>query len=392
MTTMGRASDRLPATPPALADFRDRFTRGTLTIFARHGWDRERGGLVERLTPDLAPDPTPYRRSMVHARQLYVYSTWAERLDDAGFADHADRIHRHLVERFADREQGGWFEKTDLAGRVVSADKVLYSHAFVLLGLTAYGSCLGRDVEAELERTLAYVESRFRCGDGLYRTVLDRAGRDISDGVDQNPLMHLLEAVLLLFERTGRRDALAIADALVERARRSFLHDGLILEHLGHDLEPHPVKGHVAEPGHQAEWAWLLNWYGRLAGRDDLDGPCRALFGNGLRLGWDPGTGGLFDQIDRTGGQAIVPSKRLWPLGETIKAATVLPGCVEAFGETPESLIALLCRRYLRPDGRWAERLHRDMTVADASLPASTCYHLSFALTEALRAGGDAGR
>ncbi|MEQ9331311.1 hypothetical protein [Thalassobaculum sp.] len=78
--------------------------------------------------------------------------------------------------------------------------------------------------------------------------------------------------------------------------------------------------------------------------------------------------------------------------GETIKAATVLPGCVEAFGETPESLIALLCRRYLRPDGRWAERLHRDMTVADASLPASTCYHLSFALTEALRAGGDAGR
>lgn len=372
----------------ALAEFRERFTGGTLPIFARHGWDDRRGGLVERLTPTLEPDPTPFRRSMVHGRQLYVFSVWGGRLGDRAFIDHADRIFGYLVDRFADPEQGGWHEKTDLDGHIVSSDKVLYSHAFVLLGLAAYAGCLGRDVAPSLDRTLDYVESRFRYGDGLYRTVLDRGGRDTSDSVDQNPLMHLLEAVLLLAEQAGRRDALVIADAIVARAQASFLRDGLILEHLGKNLEPHPERGWIAEPGHQSEWAWLLHWYAGLAGRrDELDGLCRTLLGNAMRYGWDD-TGGMVDQIDRTTGQPSLATKRIWPLGETIKAATAFPDCVAAFGQSPDSLVGLLCRRYLRPDGTWAERLHRDLSVADTTLPSSTCYHLSFALTEALKAAG----
>ena len=374
-----------PSSSPTLTAFYDRFVHGTLPIFAGQGWDAERGGLVERLTPELAPDSTPFRRSMVHGRQLYVYSVWSDRLGNRSYADHADRIYQYLVDRFADPDRGGWFEKTDLDGRVVSSDKVLYSHAFVLLGLAAYRHCLGRGAEEHVSRTLDYIESRFRYGDGLYHAALDRTGRAISGSVDQNPLMHLLEALLFLSEQAGRPDALGIADRIVARAQRSFLRDGLILEHLGHDLEPDPAKGHVAEPGHQAEWAWLLNWYGRLGRRGDLDELSRTLAGNGMRHGWDHAHGGLFDQIDRTTGQATSSTKRLWPLGESIKAAAVFPACVAAYGQSVDSLADLLCRRYLHPEGTWAERLHRDLSVADPSLPASTCYHLSFALTEALK-------
>lgn len=322
---------------------------------------------------------------MVHGRQLFVYSVWGQRLGNRAFAAHADRIFAYLADRFADPDHGGWHDRTDLDGNVTVTDKLLYSHAFVLLGLTAYAYCLGRDVGPHLDRTLEYIERRFRYGAGLYHSALDRAGHDISESVDQNPLMHLLEALLLLGERAGRPDALGIARTIVERMQVSFLRGGLVVEHLGHDLEPHPDHGHVAEPGHPAEWAWLLDWYGRLAGRGDLDALCRTLLSNGMRHGWDREHTGLFDRIDRISGQAMVTTKRLWPLAETIKAASVFPDCVAAAGHSVDLLIGLLCHCYLKPDGTRAERLHRDMTVADPCLPASTCYHLSFALAEALK-------
>jgi hypothetical protein len=70
----------------------------------------------------------------------------------------------------------------------------------------------------------------------------------------------------------------------------------------------------------------------------------------------------------------------------------VFPDCVEPAGRTPGSLVRLLCDKYLHPDGRWTERLHRDMSVADPTLPASSCYHLSFALVEALGSASHSGR
>jgi len=375
-----------------LDEFRHRFVDGTLAIFARHGWDARTGGLVERLTPDLAPDPTPYRRSMVHGRQLFVYAVWAERTGNPALADNADRIFTRLTDDFTDRDHGGWIESVDLGGACRSSDKRLYAHAFVLLGLSAYRHCLGRPVDDRIDRALDYIVDRFQCGAGLYHAVLDRNGDATGDSIDQNPLMHLLEALLFLSERAGRRDTLRLAGEIVDRVLESFLLDGLIVEHLGPDLRPHRALGHLAEPGHQAEWAWLLHWFGMLTGTDRLDGTCRALVGNALDCGWDCEHGGLFDQVERAGRTPIASTKRLWPLGELIKAASVFPDCVEPAGLTPGSLVQLLCDRYLHPDGRWTERLGRDMGVVDPTLPASSCYHLSFALVEALGYAGAGGR
>lgn len=366
-----------------LDEFRRRFVDGTLALFARHGWDNQ-AGLVERLTPDLSPDPTPYRRSMVHGRQLFVYAVWAERTGSRSFADNADRIFARLVDCFADAGHGGWIESVDLHGELRSPDKRLYSHAFVLLGLAAYRHCLGRSVDDRIEATLGYIVERFGYDRGLYHAVLDRTGRPIAQSVDQNPLMHLLEALLLLSQHTGRRDTLQLAGEIVERALGSFLHGGMILEYLDHDLRPHPTRGHLVEPGHQAEWAWLLHWYARLAGVPGLGEVCRSLVRAAVGRGWDHERGGLFDEIDRSTGEVVTATKRLWPLGELIKAATVFPDAVAAAGPSAGSLVDLLCHRYLRADGRWVERLNRDMSVADPTMPASSCYHLSFALSEAL--------
>lgn len=368
--------------------FRASFVDGTLPLFVERGWDPRHDGLCERLTPELAPDPTPFRRSMVHGRQLYVYSIWAERLRDPGLAANADQVFERLVRHFRDRDWGGWIDKTGLDHAPLSTDKVLYTHAFVLFGLTAYRHCLDRrDADPHLEHTLDYVSTRFRREPGLYFDLLDRSGRDISDGVDQNPLMHLLEAVLFLYERAGDPAALEIAHGIVDTATGRILRDGLVLEHLTRDLEPHPETGHIVEPGHQVEWGWLLNWYGRLTGSTALEETARTLVSGGIEIGWDAEHGGLFDQVHRQSRAVLRDTKRLWPLEELIKAGRVYPDRLDAHGLTLDGLAGFLSTRYLRPDGTWRERLNRDLSVADPTMPASSCYHTSLALTEALRDG-----
>ena len=374
-----------------LPDFTKRFARqfleGTLPLFCSHGWDGQHGGLVERLTPNLLPDPTDFCRSMVHGRQLYVYSIWGERVGQEAFVANADLVFEQLVSLFYDKQQGGWIEKVDLTGAPLSTAKILYSHAFVLFGLTAYRYCLDRtDADAYLNHTREYLAESFNRDRGLYFDALDRAGTDISADIDQNPLMHLLEATLFLSEVSGDSDALQLAGDIVERVAIAFLKDGIIVEHLTHDLSIHPDTGHIVEPGHQLEWAWLLNWYGRLV-KDDAYLPiCHALIDNGVAMGWDAEFGGVFDQADRVSGAVIRSTKRLWPIEEMIKAAAVFPDKFAQKNLPLEKLVNFLCDHNLHIDGRWSERLHQDLSVADPSMPASSCYHTSLALTETLNA------
>ena len=365
----------------------DRFVEGTLPLFLNKGWDGKRGGLFERLTKTRQPDGTPFRRSMVHGRQLYVYSVWAERLGSREYAEYADRIFQHLVGYFRDVEQGGWIEKTDLSNSPTSQDKILYSHAFIIFGLTAYRYFVNREEsEVHLDHTVEYVYSKFRNNKGFYTNILDRSGRNIGSGVDQNPLMHLLEAMLFVFERSGRSEALDIAREIVDLVAAKFIKDGLVLEHLTNDLEPHPDTGHLIEPGHQVEWGWLLKWYGTLCGSGELDDVSKTLIDRGIALGWDSLHGGLFDQIHRETGEIVKATKRLWPLGELIKAGSASPDSLNNRGMVLGDLIAFFCGHYLKRDGTWRERLNRDLSVADPTMPASSCYHTSLALTEALKA------
>ena len=380
----GKASPQ-DALPIGIAKMYRQFVDGTLPLFVDRGWDGH-AGLVERLGTDLKPDATMFRRSMVHGRQLYVYSIWAEHTDQAVFKVNADRIFDNLVAQFYDSQNGGWIESTTLNGQPLSTRRVLYSHAFILFALTAYRYCLGQERAAPyLDHTLDYIDQHFKNPSRGYHSLLDPAGSDISEGIEQNPIMHLLEALLFLFEKAPTDATLKTAQGIIEFVVRSFLYQGMIIEHLTHDCEPHPETGHNVEPGHQFEWAWLLNWYGQLSGDRKYDDVCKGLIENGLRLGWDQKRGGVFAEVDRHSGAVTLPTKRIWPLEELIKAVSACPQHFRSVDIDLPSLTDFLCRHYLNTDGSWFEQLNEDLSVADRSLRASTCYHTSSALWEALK-------
>ena len=78
----------------------------------------------------------------------------------------------------------------------------------------------------------------------------------------QNPHMHLLEAALAL----STRNESSLYNALVASLSKLFDYKFLdrrkliIHEYLNNSFYPDKEIGHIIEPGHHYEWAWLLNW------------------------------------------------------------------------------------------------------------------------------------
>jgi mannose/cellobiose epimerase-like protein (N-acyl-D-glucosamine 2-epimerase family) len=368
--------------------FHARFVGGTLPFLVEHGWDHARGGLIERLTWEGSDDGTPYRRVMVHARQLYVFSTWAAETGDAALADHADRIFAYMTERFWDHQDGGWIEKVDLEGSAHGFDKDLYAHAFALFGLGSYSASLGRsEAKVWMDRTCEVLKDRFHRPDGSYADRMMRSFGDlIPDRRSQNPHMHLLEATLFLTENGHHQPYAEMARSLIGLFHRAF-HDtdkGVVLEYLDRDFAPHGKDGHRIEPGHHFEWSWLLDWACRTFGEPGFRVSGEAILERGLAMGWDPAHGGVFDEVDRGDGRVILSTKRIWPLLELIKALGVYPGA--AAKVSVMGALDLLLERYLNEDGRWIERYKADWSPADQTMPSSTAYHISMALSELERA------
>ena len=96
----------------------DRFSQETLLFFTENGWDDWYGGLFEILETDGGAKDIPFRRVMVHARQLFVFSRWAKLTGNDHFITNADKIFNFMTSAFWDSQNGGWFSKVNLDGSV----------------------------------------------------------------------------------------------------------------------------------------------------------------------------------------------------------------------------------------------------------------------------------
>ena len=130
------------------------------------------------------------------------------------------------------------------------------------------------------------------------------------------------------------------------------------------------------EPGHQFEWAWLLERWGVARGNAEGRAAARRLFENGLR-GVDPvrevAVNALWEDFSVRDGSA-----RLWPQTEHLKAAVVL-------GDEAQGLRAARgLAQYLETPARgaWRDKLQADGRFLDEPAPATSLYHLMVAILE----------
>ena len=376
----------------AYAALHDWIFERALPFWSTVGVDRPGFGFIEHLDLSARPAAVPYKRVRVQARQIFVFS-YAHLQGWPGALGAATAGYDFLT-RHARRPEGSWVRVLGAQGDVLDPTADLYDLAFVLFALAWYARATG-SAEAldHAYRTLDWIERAMRAPTGGFYNAVPVS----PEPRQQNPHMHLLEAVLALFETTRDASLLRTADTLVDlfRTRLFDAATGSLGEFFTDDWRwADGAAGTHVEPGHHYEWVWLLSQYERLSNRI-VEPERSALYDFANRWGRNQDTGLVFDVVDRTG---IVrdASGRIWPQTEAIKAHVVMAERGTAAGEHAGAMIAQITDNLLghflarEPAGTWTDHLTAGGTAKGDRIPASTLYHIVSAFSELDRVFGKA--
>jgi mannose/cellobiose epimerase-like protein (N-acyl-D-glucosamine 2-epimerase family) len=352
----------------------------SLPLWSGEGWDKRGGGFVDRLDPQGRADALAPRRTFVQARQIYCFAKAAQMGWYAEGKEIALKGLDHLLSKAkAPDGQPGYVHRLGADGAVLDARRDTYDHAFVLLALaTVYSLDRDAQVRSEIDAALSFVDTRLRSPHGGFAE-----GFPATLPRRQNPQMHLFEAMIALFDatndlvfqqRAGDFYGLFVAN-LFDKQKQAL---GEYFEEDWSRIEPV-----VVEPGHQAEWAWLLKGFERITGCP-TGRPRGELLATALRY-QDAATSCLIDAGD-TAGNITHATRRLWPQTEIAKAwiAQAESG-EEGAADQARAALARLERHYLRHPvaGGWYDQFDRDGNSLVATIPASSFYHVLCAVTEA---------
>ena len=380
----------------AIADLADAFRRclwvDILPLWSTVGLEMHRGGYVETLC-EAGKSPPSSRRVRVTARQIYAFSE-AERLGWNSLAAR-DCVRHGMQFLLLHVSPDGFLQHTLAADdEILDADFDLYDQAFLLLALAHAARFLPeRDAERRAKRLVEALQAQFGHASGGF---IDRIGKPFP--LRANPHMHLLEAGLAWVEasadpfwRTFCNDIAALfLDHLVDREH------GVLLETFDEDWSP-IVDGarHVVEPGHNFEWAWLLQRWEHLC-EGDAEGYAERLVSFAEASGYDPRRHVVVNTVGTDGSQ-IDASARLWPQTERLKAwlsiaaSTADRRRLAAEAMAVDAANAILVYFTGRPRGMWQDVMQPDGMFSPAPVPASSLYHVVCAMSELIRYSDDYG-
>jgi mannose-6-phosphate isomerase len=339
----------------------------SLPLWTTQGVDAASGAFQEALTLDGRPRPPP-RRARVQARQIWVCATAAAAGQGDPYAALARRGHEGYRARYR-RADGLFAFNVDGEGRILDPTPALYEQSFTLLALSALHRLdpeAGHAVEA---RALLAAMEALRHPAGGWR----EAG---AQPFQANAHMHLFEAALA-WEDAGEGAWASLADEVAALALQRFIKPGQAVLREFFDARWRPLgegEGQRIEPGHQFEWATLLDRWATLRGRDEVRALARSLYQTGLR-GVDGAAGAALNALDAALGVAD-GGGRLWAQTEYLKAALLFGDQAQALGAA-NGLAGYLATP--KP-GVWRDKRRADGGFVDEPAPATSLYHLMGAI------------
>jgi mannose-6-phosphate isomerase len=348
-----------------------------LPLWWRVGADRAGGGFHDAIDLDGTPAAAP-RRARSIARIAFSYCE-AGRLGWNGPWDQAARHALDYLRGHFASEDGAVASLVGLDGKISDPAFDLYNQAFALLayasGHRAFGETAGWRSEAvRLRGTLAQFHSH---PGGGYRE--DRDGRLPQRS---NPHMHMLEAALAWLAIDHDAAWRGMADGIATLCLDKFIEPatGALREFFAADWLPAPgIAGSIAEPGHHYEWAFLLDRWAALSGRERPAAVGR-LIAFADRHGIDPVRGVAVNAV-LIHGSMHDPVARLWAQAERIRAYTI-----DLRPRDEERLVAAIkgLRRFLATPtpGLWFDQLTAEDRFVTEPARATSLYHIVGAITE----------
>ncbi len=340
-----------------------------LPLWAGAGVDRAHGLFQTALTVDGRPVDAP-RRARAQARQVFVFASAAAAGYGADWLAVARAGYGPFLAHFR-RPDGLFLRRIHADGTPLDQDADVYDQAFALLAMAALqvadpGS---GDYVGDAARTLGALQARRAPAGGFEETG--------AHPFQANCHMHLFESALA-WEAAGEASWAAISDEIAGLATGRFIdpRTGALREFFDAEWRALEGEGGLVEPGHQFEWAWLLERWGRARGDAGALAAARRLFETGLK-GVDAkrqvAVNALWDDFSVRDGAA-----RLWPQTEHLKAALVLGTQVQAL-TAAQGLAQYLD---VPARGAWRDKLQPDGTFVDEPAPATSFYHLTVAILE----------
>lgn len=287
------------------------------------------GLLLSKFNREWKAVPSEGGDLTTHSRLVFVMLKGYEGTGDKRYLDAAIRGTEFLLNRFYDPRHGGFFSGVAVDGKVINPGKNTYAHAFALFAL----SHVARVTKDEKYRAAALtawgdINTHLRDADGGFRLEAPRDFGPSNSLRNQNPVMHMYEALLALIDATGDPRAVAGAQSVGNFVLYKLLQgqaDGgaYIPEWYDEHWKPLPTKekGGYIDIGHQFEWSHLLATsaqrglpvlYGDVAER---------LLKYGLKIGYDDIEGGVFNRAYPDG--SIDRDKFWWQQAEGLRALMV---------------------------------------------------------------------
>ncbi|GAN62243.1 mannose-6-phosphate isomerase [Acetobacter indonesiensis NRIC 0313] len=361
------------------AQFRDWLFDSALPFWATTGCDGTAQtpaflGAQECLTVTGVSAHAAFKRVRVQARQLFVFS-WAALRGWPTGRSRADGIYAFLLK--AHEGSGRWSRSLTPDGKMLDTTADLYDLAFVVFALAWYGRldasgqavCLARETVQWVQANMAAT------GGGFYNTLPQQA-----EPRQQNPHMHLLEAVLALYDTTQDQADLVLAHDLYQLFSTQFqdAQTGTLGEFFTQNWQPSEGdQGNWLEPGHHFEWVWLLKDYTRLSGVD-TSAQANRLYDFALRYGVNQQTALVYDAVGRDG-SLLKASSRLWVQGEAVRGV-LTQNPRDTDGLAARMATNLLTRYFAGcPAGTWLDQLDEAGEPKVDKIPTSSLYHITTA-------------
>lgn len=393
---------------------KEQLIRQILPYWHDGGVDRQRGGYVLADNGTAVPAVASEKQLVTQARMIWGFAHAHRKGLEDGRRDYlgAARQGREFLRRhFHDAAQGGYYWTTDLEGRALNRNKIVYGQAFVIYALVEYYRASGE--AAALEEALElYRQLQQKAHDGKHGGWIEHFQADwtpiltpspgavveVAGYKSANTHLHLMEAFTELYEAS--RDA-AVRRSLEEalRLNRKYFYPrkpGRSCFHRRLDWAEvtDPASAGLSY-GHNVEFAWLMVRAQQVLGRKPAWAHFKAHVDHALQYGYDHARGGLhsrgFDDQPATDRDKIwwVQAEMLAALTEALKHRPE-PACEHAL----ESLLNFLRDHQAdAKDGVWFDTLAPDGSPRNPAKAHNwkANYHDVRALVKFVEAFSDAG-